>query len=1193
MRHVPTAIYIDTEVFFRNGLRFDTKDFVAIRETFVKKGLRLLVPEMMERELFRHFQRRAKVSADEVTKAHQQHPIDLLELSPLPPIAELENRCFEALREKWEVFKDHFTVEILPLVGRLEDVVDWYFSIEAPFAEGKKAKEFPDAFILSVIEDYCRRHSSRVAVVSFDGDFSTACAKRSSISHFERIGSYIDAFKPELTKTNDIDIIDPTKPIATEDLTEIKAILGRGSEITEIERNRVLSLLSTRGSNYDYFFRYAGDAIWVDPLRESGFFSDPPCTERLEDGRVRMMTWWPMEYLVRIFEGAPDKVVAVLEALPKTDNARILEGILAIILKCDDSTLFLKFYDRIESYLDSAYRVHDKINELLAQPYLFRGHLSDASSALLLKIVEFRPDPDAEEKAERRQKDPNDWTTSLKPSPRFGAWDYQQILKHGVCPLADREPFTVARVLIDATASMIRLRLHHGENEDGSDEDISEIWCRRLDLPTRDIGGPDVNLVHALIESCKAVFDKAQESVHALDQALRNQRWKVFTRVRQYLYALNPTDKTLPGIREFILTHDDYDKWDYHYEFQLLIRKASEHFGNRLLSEGERIKIFEAILSGPSIESFREWMGDGYSEDAWRQRQHYFHRKQLRPFANILFGSYRAYYDELEKEFFQDKLTDDSFSPVGEVRGGTVTYRSPKSIEELQGLGDQELLACINEWDTPHRDSDDWLIEINIAALAGAFQAVFKDAIVPVPTRLAFWFENRDRIERPIYVKAMVQAMQTITKEKWFEQLVDWLGFCDWILDRPNEGPESDERQSDESRVNPDWRSCRRTVGDFVDICLDKDVQVPLTARDVLAALLRKLCTQFDYWLDRDRPALLNRDDQVTVAINNTRSRALEDLVDFGFWVRRYEEDADVPELREILESRFAADSARPLTLPEHALLGLHFGRIWSLANDWTEVNKFNFFPQDDFPIWAESFSAFISFSQPFLRIFEVLRGDFAFALNHLGALERAGGKGRDVTDFLGQHLFTYYLWDVYPLRGDSSLLNAFYIKTADDRTHWGRLLDHVGRTLRNTAKLDRKLHERVIEFFEWRLQEAEPLELQEFTFWLEATCLDPDWRLDTYSNILDSIQAKNVALSIQLGSLNEMLESHTAKVVECFAKVTDSLVPNQDFYIQTEKAKPILLAGLNSTDKTIQANAERARENLLKNGRFDFLDIQ
>ena len=70
------------------------------------------------------------------------------------------------------------------------------------------------------------------------------------------------------------------------------------------------------------------------------------------------------------------------------------------------------------------------------------------------------------------------------------------------------------------------------------------------------------------------------------------------------------------------------------------------------------------------------------------------------------------------------------------------------------------------------------------------------------------------------------------------------------------------------------------------------------------------------------------------------------------------------------------------------------------------------------------------------------------------------------------------------------------------------------------------------------------------------------------------------------------MIEDHTALVVECFAKLTDFAVKNDEtIYIQTDKAKPILQAGLNSDDETVRANAKRARENLLQRGRFDLLD--
>ena len=137
--------------------------------------------------------------------------------------------------------------------------------------------------------------------------------------------------------------------------------------------------------------------------------------------------------------------------------------------------------------------------------------------------------------------------------------------------------------------------------------------------------------------------------------------------------------------------------------------------------------------------------------------------------------------------------------------------------------------------------------------------------------------------------------------------------------------------------------------------------------------------------------------------------------------------------------------------------------------------------------------------------IFEILRGDFEYAIENLNVLTAAKDDGKELVDRLGQHLFTYYLWEVYPLTGDESLLERFYDKTNDDRKRWAQLFDHVGRSLRNSGKhLDKTLTDRVIAFFDWRLEAAEPLELQEFTFWLEAECLDPEWRLRSYAKILD-----------------------------------------------------------------------------------------
>ena len=309
MRHVPTSLYIDTEFFKRQGLRFDTKAFNALTDTFAKGGLRLLVPTIMERELFRHFAREAEKAANAVTNAHKAYPVNNLALAELPSQEELKTKCIEEMDRQWSSFKEHFVVESLPIAGNLEDVVDWYFEIRPPFSE-KKPKEFPDAFIISALDQYHKQHHANIAVIGFDGDFSQACASRRYILYFPDLEKYIEAFQPELSGKERLPgDVDLTKPITTEDLTELKAILARGNQVTPIEIERVMQLLESRGSNYDYFFQNADDAVWLNHLSERGYFLNPPDAEQTTEGHYVVPWWPPIEYLIRIFDAAPTEVL--------------------------------------------------------------------------------------------------------------------------------------------------------------------------------------------------------------------------------------------------------------------------------------------------------------------------------------------------------------------------------------------------------------------------------------------------------------------------------------------------------------------------------------------------------------------------------------------------------------------------------------------------------------------------------------------------------------------------------------------------------------------------------------------------------------------------------------------------------------------------------------------------------------------
>ena len=351
----------------------------------------------------------------------------------------------------------------------------------------------------------------------------------------------------------------------------------------------------------------------------------------------------------------------------------------------------------------------DHIISLLKKPFIFDSLLSEVTPALLLKIVEFRSGPREQQKEPWRKEDPEALDTLLTPTPRFSELEYRKILENGIRPLANREPYQVARILIDAVASMIRLGMNQQDFDKGIEQDGSEAWCRKLNKPDRGYQNVRGILVQTLAYACEQVYRKEGESIDALDQVLRNHRWVVFRRLRQHLYASFPNDRTLPWIREQILGHKDYSRWEHHYEFQFMIRMAIEHFGPRLLSKNEKKDIFDKILSGPWREDYGDWMDERDRNEAFQKRRRFFHLKQLRPFTVLLSEDLRCYFDELEAEFQTEDVTDDSYLLISMGTVGTVQFRSPKSVEDLKTFTDDEVISYLNEWDQEHLDKDDWL----------------------------------------------------------------------------------------------------------------------------------------------------------------------------------------------------------------------------------------------------------------------------------------------------------------------------------------------------------------------------------------------------------------------------------------------------------------------------------------------------
>ena len=949
-----------------------------------------------------------------------------------------------------------------------------------------------------------------------------------------------------------------------------------------------------------FFFTRLKNPLWLPEIVSRGHFLSPPRAVILADGSTQYPYWPELEYLKNIASEVPDDVIEVILEIPKIDNPGVDLGILKTALQLPGGQSAQLKERVLECAKSSPELLHHTLAEVLS--YWLEQNQVPAALDLVGVLVKFAPDPASAEKRKRHREHLEDISTMLRPSPAFDDYGYQTLLNGEVRKLSEQEPYLVARLLVDATAEMIQLSTHLDRD---TVEDRSEVWCPRLSVGRGNLRymKPEETLVQTLTHACERVFELATDRVPELDQELRNQRWNLFEQLRLHLYALYPDEQTRDWIREAIINHENYGKWTHHYEFQQMVQSGCDTFGGELLEPEEFGRIFDAILAGPPRERYEARIEEDGGEEWYVSLCESFHRRQLRPFKAVLFGKYLEYFKRLESES-EEAVDDEDYLQVGVATAGRVREKSPKTVEELSQFSDEELLAFINEWDeeqpwyaripvnrTPGEGS--WLEEINIRALAETFQSVARDAVITDDHRFSFWVENRDRIEKPIFVKAIVEAMRESVVGKNFSRLGQFTEFCHWVLSRPEHESGPRRWDSDQDKDSPGWHSSRRAVGDLVGSCLSEEVNAPIDFREDLSTILRMLCTQADSRLDNEDAVTSDHHDYLTEAINNTRSLALEHVVEFGFWLGRFSQEADITEVTDIFEGRFGLALNVPLTLPERAILAFNYPRILSLDSEWAAFHRSAFFPQGEMSHWTVAFATCLRYTNPNLPTFSALRNDYEFAVENLPTVSALPHGSHDFAEVLGQHLFAFYVWGEYQLAGDDSLIKQFYEAVGSGSDHCGSLFDHVGRTLRNTPKpLAQDLAERILAFFEWRLSEAQPEELHNFSMWLDAECLDEDWCLNAYSRILDRGLPAGARIYGEVESLARLLASHPAQVVECFAKLTEQM-ESQTFQVSTESARSIIVTGLANSSSNVREAAQRARESLLRKGRFEFLELE
>lgn len=1001
--------------------------------------------------------------------------------------------------------------------------------------------------------------------------------------------------------------------VTFEDQKKILSILKlKPSERTKKEEDMMFSLIKKRGANYVLLFKNVKDSSWFPLLKRKNYFEKLPDTKSTNDGYVNVPIWRPMQYLINVCKEIPDDVVDVILKLPKTDNPTIYNGIIDIALNIE-GTYSIKLLPKLEEDLlctDRAGIRAYKYSELLV--YWKQENQVGPALELLEKMLELEPDPESKRKIKKRNQILKEQKSTgcmsqlpptLEPKSYFNEHDYYEILKEGVASLIETESYGVAKILIEVTNKAICFSTYADESRGGND--YSSTWCKNLyDIPNyySDI---KKSFVLTLISACKKVYENKLENVEDLDKLLKKPKWLVFRRIRRHLYSLHPNKQTKQWIREETLNHKYYSQWEYDFELYQMIKYSTEHFKEELLTRKELTEIFDKIISGPSKDFFKrqlEMHNEEFTEEKFLSRQACFQITQLTPFEPVLFDKYLKKFKQLKSKK-PDYTAEEYYQDFQETGPFDVKYQSPKSEDDLMKFSDQELLNYINEWEDDISNVEgNTMIDINIKGLAEAFQRIFRDHISKNDKRMNFWIENKHKIKRPIYIKAMLNERQ-LNLDEPTDQLNQWFELCKWILSQNSEEQKEDITYSDQSKEYPDWQSSRWTVLNLVESCIKKIEKQNINFNEQvvqhIVEILQLLCAQFDENLDRKSPNDEVQDNQLDrpwdyyqAAVNTIRCRSLIELIKLARLLRKNDNETSL-NILSFLENKYLNNGTKcPLTLQEYSVLGISFGQLYNIDAKWMEENKSKLFLKEQLEKWHVAFDMMIQHHSIRKKLFEVLKYEFTFAVSNITKMEKSF-KAEGTIDTLGKHLFFYYLWEMYPIEG--SLLENFYKKS--DKRHWRNLFKSIGKTLVKYSKdINETMKKKLLEFFDWRLEVEEPRELQKFDAWLQIECLDAKWRLEQYSKVLDickkqSINGSNISSSIK--ALYKMLNNHTGQVMECFKKLTDNIQDRIVWGIPVKETKVILDTGLRNSNKNILANAKQAQDNLLKAGCFEFLDLK
>ena len=196
-----THIFIDTSVFQAEGFLKESSRVSKLFNLAAKGYLTILLPEITKEEWRKHFCEATLLPVDEF-KRRMMIMGNPKELSKsLEIISAIDSESISTAVLNSSIAKAKIQIVGYDYCNDVEGVFKKYFNCEKPFGKKGKLKEFPDAFVLSALEQYAKKnHIENIILLSQDSDMIDY---KSDVLTPKEIGKYLDGILKEIAERSE------------------------------------------------------------------------------------------------------------------------------------------------------------------------------------------------------------------------------------------------------------------------------------------------------------------------------------------------------------------------------------------------------------------------------------------------------------------------------------------------------------------------------------------------------------------------------------------------------------------------------------------------------------------------------------------------------------------------------------------------------------------------------------------------------------------------------------------------------------------------------------------------------------------------------------------------------------------------------------------------------------------------------